>query len=201
MAEFTRDMLFGSKYSNNSQEKTTDIVDVKPQVADVTNFSLDTITSEILTLKDNIAINIIEIGKRLNTVKENVQYGEFGKWLEEKVAFSQRTANNFMKIAKEFPDSQQVANLGTRKLLLLADVDFEEREELMKENNITDITAEELKKAIQDKKGNIPKEKSQTKFTGKIKKDTLKKYKDRFSTNDDFDELIDKLLSEYFENH
>lgn len=38
------------------------------------------------------------------------------------------------------------------------------------------------------------------KFTGKIKKPTFKKYKDRFNTDDDFDELIDKLLAEYFEN-
>lgn len=48
--------------------------------------------------------------------------------------------------------------------------------------------------------GKNKKEKT-TKFTGKIKKDTYTKYKDKFSNDDDFDILIDKLLSEYFESH
>ena len=191
MPEFTRDMFFGDK-SDNAEEQTTDIVE--SEVTAITEFSIDTITNEILTLKDNIAINIVEIGKRLNTAKDNIEFGEFGKWLEEKVEFSQRTANNFMKIAKEFSNSQQVANLGTRKLLLLADVDSEEREELMQDNNISDMTSKELEKVVKEKKGIVPK------FTGKIKKVTFKKYKDRFNTDDDFDELIDKLLAEYFEN-
>lgn len=37
------------------------------------------------------------------------------------------------------------------------------------------------------------------KFTGKIKKETVKKYKKHFKTNDDFNELVSKLLEEYFE--
>lgn len=37
------------------------------------------------------------------------------------------------------------------------------------------------------------------KFTGKINKETVKKYKKHFKTNDDFNELVSKLLEEYFE--
>ena len=202
MPEFTRDMLFGGKPSlDGTEEQTTDIVEVESQVTDIIEFSLDTTTIEILTLKNQTCMNIIEIGKKLTIAKENMEHGEFGKWLEEKVEFSKRTATNFMKIAREFSNEKQVADLGTRKLLLLAGIDSEEREEFMQENNVTDMTTAQLNKAIQDKKGDIAKEKSEPKFTGKIKKDTLKKYEDRFNTNDDFDELIDKLLSEYFENH
>lgn len=42
-----------------------------------------------------------------------------------------------------------------------------------------------------------PKEK-QVKFTGKISKNTFQKYKERFNSNDEFDELVNKLLEEYF---
>ena len=38
----------------------------------------------------------------------------------------------------------------------------------------------------------------QIKFTGKISKDTLKKYKEKFNSNDEFDELVNKLLEEFF---
>jgi len=191
MPEYTRDMIFGGKLPDNAEEPTTDISD----------FSLETITSEILTLKDNISINIIEIGKRLNIVKNNVEFGEFGKWLEEKVDFTQRTAQKFMKVAQEFSNTKLPSFLGQEKLYLLAGLETEEREALMQEYNVSDITTRELEQILQEKKGATPKEKSEPKFTGKIKKATFKKYKDRFNTDDDFDELINKLLSEYFENH
>ena len=42
-----------------------------------------------------------------------------------------------------------------------------------------------------------PKEK-QIKFTGKISKDTLKKYREKFSSNDEFDKLVNRLLEDYF---
>lgn len=183
--KFTRDMIFGSKTIKENIEIDA-IEDVE--------FSLNNITDEILVLKNNIALNIIEIGKKLNTVKENIEYGEFCNWIEDKVQFSQRTANNFMKIAKEFSNSQHVSNLGTRKLMLLAGIENEIREEIIEENNLESITSNELKEIINNKKG----VETKPKFTGKIKKDTLKKYKDKFNTNEDFDSLINKLLEDYF---
>jgi len=47
--------------------------------------------------------------------------------------------------------------------------------------------------------GKVHKEKV-IKFTGKIKKDTFKKYKDKFSSDDEFDTLINELLEKHFNN-
>lgn len=60
-----------------------------------------------------------------------------------------------------------------------------------------EITEDEIINILMNKN----QKKKQIKFTGKIKKDTYTKYKDKFSNDDDFDILIDKLLSEYFENN
>lgn len=57
-----------------------------------------------------------------------------------------------------------------------------------------EITEDEIANVLINKKEKEPK------FTGKIKKDTYTKYKDKFTNDDDFDSLINKLLSEYFEN-
>lgn len=38
------------------------------------------------------------------------------------------------------------------------------------------------------------------KFTGKVKKETIKKYKNYFKTNDEFNNLIEDLLEKYFKN-
>lgn len=190
--KFTRDMIFGGNVKTDNDE---DIINKENiNIIDTPVFSIDIVTDEILTLKNNIAINIIEIGKKLNKVKDNIDYGEFSKWLEEKVQFSQRTAEKFMKIAKEFSDSTQMSILGQRKLYLLAGIENELREEIIRENNVEKITSNEIEKIIKDKNGIDIK----SKFTGKIKKDTYKKYKDRFDSNDDFDLLVNKLLENYF---
>ncbi len=47
-----------------------------------------------------------EIGKRLEEAKCLVAYGQWGAWLSENVAYSESTANNLMRIYREFGDEQ-----------------------------------------------------------------------------------------------
>jgi len=62
--------------------------------------------------------------------------------------------------------------------------------------NKGEITEDSLKEVLQGKSN---KEKV-IKFTGKIKKDTFKKYKDKFNSDDEFDTLINELLEKHFNN-
>lgn len=119
---------------------------------ELTEFNIEKTTAEILILKDQTAQNIIEIGKRLIKVKENLQHGEFSEWLKERVDISHRTANNFMKVATTFSNSQSIANLGSTKLFLLAGLDEEDRQEVMNENKVEDITTRELERVVKEKK-------------------------------------------------
>ena len=119
---------------------------------ELTKFNIEKTTTEILMLKDQTAQNIIEIGKRLIEVKNNLEHGEFSEWLKTRVDISHRTATNFMKVATTFSNWQPVANLGSRKLLALAGLDEEDRKEVMKENNVEDMTTRELEKVVKEKK-------------------------------------------------
>lgn len=119
---------------------------------ELTEFNIEKTTAEILILKDQTAQNIIEIGKRLIEAKENLQHGEFTEWLKKKVDIGHRTANNFMKVASTFSNSQSLANLGSTKLFLLAGLDEEDRQEVMEGNNIEDMTTRELKQVVKEKK-------------------------------------------------
>ena len=114
--------------------------------------NIQQIETEIILLKNQTAQNIIEIGKRLNQAKELVTHGEWGKWLEEKVEFSQRNANNFMRVAKEFSNSQTYSNLTQSKIFALLDLPKEEREEFIQENKVDEMTTRELQQAIKEKK-------------------------------------------------
>lgn len=62
--------------------------------------------------------------------------------------------------------------------------------------NKGEITEDSLREVLQGKSN---KEKV-IKFTGKIKKDTFKKYKDKFNSDDEFDTLINELLEKHFNN-
>lgn len=121
---------------------------------------LETIESEINFYKQQTAIGIIEIGKRLIEAKTQLNHGEWGKWLEEKVEFSQWTANKFMKCAKEFSNCGATNNLPQEKLFKLLDVPQEEREEFIntpheingQTKTVDEMTTRELQKVIKEKK-------------------------------------------------
>lgn len=113
---------------------------------------LDVIETEINFYKTQTATGIIEIGKRLIEVKEQLPHGEWGKWLEEKVEFSQETARRFMKVAEEFGNSNPGLNLPFKKMFLLTSLEQEQREEFVESNPVEDMTTRELQQAIREKK-------------------------------------------------
>lgn len=66
----------------------------------------DIIAAEINVIKENanrvLIASAIEIGKRLVEAKSLLEHGQWMKWLEEKVDYSQSTANNLMKLYQEY---------------------------------------------------------------------------------------------------
>ena len=91
--------------------------------------NLAQIELEISYHKQIAGQSIWEIGRRLNHVKEkDLAHGQFMEWLK-KIEFSQTVANQFMKVAKELPNSVTSQNLGINALSLIATLPEEEKEE------------------------------------------------------------------------
>lgn len=91
--------------------------------------NLPQIELEIQHHKQIAGQSIWEIGRRLNHVKENdLAHGQFMEWLK-KIEFSQKVANQFMKVAKELPNSATSQNLGINALYLIATLPEEEKQE------------------------------------------------------------------------
>lgn len=112
---------------------------------------IEAVTCEILQLKQDLAHNIIDIGKRLIEAKAMLPHGEWLPWLSERVCFSEKTAQNYMRVAREFPNPQALADLGATKALTLLALPPEERDSFMAENNVVDMTSRELEKAIRER--------------------------------------------------
>lgn len=121
---------------------------------------LETIEGEINLFKQQTAIGIIEIGKRLIEAKDQVPHGTWEKWLEEKVQIKKSTANNFMRVANEFEDFQAIGDLGQTKIFTLLGIEKEKREDFIKQKHkvngkaktVKKMSTRELQKVIKEQK-------------------------------------------------
>ena len=63
---------------------------------------IDVITEEINFYKQQAGMAILEIGKRLVEAKAQLSHGEWLPWLEKKVEFSERSAQQYIRLWKEY---------------------------------------------------------------------------------------------------
>lgn len=132
----------------------------------ITARDIEIVTAEIVTIKrqaQQVLIHAaIEIGRRLTEVKAMVPFGEWGNYLEERVEYSQSTANNLMKIYKEygsdqeslfdgFVKSQTFANLNYTQALALLSVPAEDREQFAQDNDVVHKSTREIQELIRQR--------------------------------------------------
>lgn len=125
-----------------------------PQVRDI-----ETITVEILDAKRAGGEAILTIGKGLMEAKALLSHGEWLPWLEERVEFSEKAAQRFMKLAREYSNPTALSDLGATKALMLLAIPAENREEFIsephlvngEEKTVIDMTSRELEAAIKER--------------------------------------------------
>ncbi len=132
----------------------------------VTARDVDVVTAEIITIKRQtqqvLITAAIELGRRLTEVKAMVPHGEWGKYLQERVDYSQSTADNLMKLYREygsgqdslfdnFANSQTFANLSYTQALALLSVPAGEREQFAEENDVAHKSTREIQELIRQR--------------------------------------------------
>lgn len=113
--------------------------------------TIEAITGEILDAKRTGGEAILTIGRCLIEAKDMLPHGEWLPWLNERVEFSERTARNFMRLAREWTNRQTLADLGASKALTLLALPAEEREQFMEDHNVIDMSARQLEQAIRER--------------------------------------------------
>ena len=123
------------------------------------------IAAEINTIKQQtnkiLLASAVEVGKRLKEAKALLPHGEWGKWLEESVSYSQRSANYMIQLFEEYgpkllasqdmnvsSNSQPVANLTYTQALVLLGLPEEERDEFIAENDAGSMSKQQLQQAV-----------------------------------------------------
>ena len=85
-------------------------------------------------------------------------HGEWLSWLEDRVEFTERTAQRFMRLAREWRNPTALSDLGATKALTLLALPPEERDVFIEEvhvvngeeKSVSDMTSRELEQAVKD---------------------------------------------------
>lgn len=130
----------------------------------IANRSAETIAAEINMIKaqarDVYVRSAIEIGRRLYEAKTMVAHGRWGKWLEENVDYSERTAQNLIAVYEEYGRSgnaQAIAGLSFTQAVLLLRLDGESRAELLEQKDVPAMSTRELEEEIKRANAEIEK--------------------------------------------
>lgn len=121
--------------------------------------SIEQITGEILDLKRTAGDAILAIGNCLIEAKGILSHGEWLPWLTEQVEFSERAAQRFMRLAKEWTNPTALSDLGSTKALTLLALPAEERDVFLsephevcgEEKTVIDMTSRELEIAVRER--------------------------------------------------
>lgn len=113
--------------------------------------TIERVTADILEAKRAGGEAILTIGRCLIEAKDMLPHGDWLPWLNERVEFSERTARNFMRLAREWTNRQTLADLGASKALTLLALPADERERFMEDHNVIDMSARQLEQAIKDR--------------------------------------------------
>ena len=113
----------------------------------------------------------IEIGRRLVEAKELLPHGEWLPWLQRETEFSERSAQDYMRVFKDYSatqlglfgpetNTQTFADLPISKALALLSVPESDREAFAKEVDAEHISVRELKQAIKERDEALAREKA-----------------------------------------
>lgn len=127
--------------------------------------SIEIVTAEIHTIRDNVAKvfmdGVVQIGRRLEEAKQLVPQGEWLSYLDKELGYKPSTAQNYMRIAREFGDAQIglsgktpgdfFGHLGYSQLLPLLGLPEEEREQLAEEHDLAGMSSREIQALVRER--------------------------------------------------
>lgn len=127
------------------------ILEPRRQLADITR--------DIRIKTGQFLLDAIEIGRLLFEAKATVGPGGWMQYVEEELPFSQSWANNYMRLYKEYGDtqlsifgnSQATAKLSPTQALELLALPAQERETFMETHDVENMSTRELKQAIRER--------------------------------------------------
>ena len=99
---------------------------------------IEVITREILDAKRRGGEAILTIGRCLTEAKQALPHGEWLPWLNERVELSERAAQRFMRLSREWSNPTALSDLGATKALALLALPADERDQFIETHNVVE---------------------------------------------------------------
>ena len=117
---------------------------------------LDNYTQQIKEKEKQIVLNFVDIGKQLKEVRDEKiykeKYSEFGDYINSSgFKFSEVHAYRMIAVYTEFSNID-VTKIGITKCIELLKLPALEREKVMQDNNVEDMSVREVSEVVEDKK-------------------------------------------------
>ncbi len=127
--------------------------------------SLEIVTAEIHTIERNarrvFLDSVIQIGTRLEEAKQLVAPGSWLNYLKDELGYKPSTAQNYMRLAREFGDGQVsitgkdpkalFGELSYSQLMPLIGLNEDEREELAENNDLPSMSSREIAALVKER--------------------------------------------------
>lgn len=158
--------------------------------------TIEVVTEEAKEAKAQITTGFLDLGARLNEAKEMLPHGEWLPWLNREMQFSERTAQKFMALAREYEGNPKLAaDLGSEKAFALLALPKEEREQIAAEGATvngktkpaTDLTTREVKQIVAERKE-----------PGYAERAAQAYLEQRAEENERFNQLLYRFRNEFF---
>ncbi len=113
--------------------------------------SINRIKAEV---EEAVLDGAIRIGQELHAAKSKVPYGEWGSWLKTNVDYSERNAQNLMRIADEYGRhrSEAMRGLSKTQAIALLGLTAEQREAFVAEHDMESLTTDQLQAEVRELK-------------------------------------------------
>lgn len=109
---------------------------------------LDTLAAQARMLTENIALNMLQLGRVFTDAKALVPHGQWAAWVSENTGISERYAQQFMQAYSRFGESQNFAALGKSKILRLLALPEGEETAFIEANDVSAMSVRELETTI-----------------------------------------------------
>ena len=109
---------------------------------------LDDLAMQAQMFSTGAAMNLLQLGRVLTEAKPLVDHGEWMSWVRENAHMPVRTAQQYMQAYAKFGLNNRYAQLGPSQIIKLLPMTDDEREQLLKENDVENMTTREIDSAI-----------------------------------------------------
>lgn len=100
--------------------------------------------------RDNACTSMLEMGRWLNVAKDEgvAPHGEWTAWVQEHTYMSERTAQDWMRAARELPPGSPLERLGIAKIRALMTLPQEEREAAAEQMHADELSTRDVERHV-----------------------------------------------------